>query len=151
MEEVLIKDVIHEVAQMILPRIKEKKRHFEINCADFYIKTDKYRILRILLNLLTNAVKFTQTGGIKINAYSAINNFIIEVEDTGIGIPEDQLDKMFEEFYKIKPSNQSAEFHSCGLGLYLVRSMINEIGGKIRVESKVGSGSKFTVILKQEN
>lgn len=148
-EDIHIKDLIDEVMLMVLPEIKRKQLNHEINCPDICIKTDKFRALRILLNLISNAIKFTHAGSIKINIYSA-KDFIIEIEDTGIGIPEDKCEQIFDPFYKVKPSNQSAEFNGCGLGLHLVRSMADEIGGKITVESKLNEGSKFTFTLEQE-
>lgn len=146
-EGVSVKAVIDEVAQLLSAKIHEKQLVFQVNCPAVMIQTDQMRLFRILLNLFSNAVKFTDVGNIQINVHATERKLYIEIQDTGIGIDEDQLEAIFEPFHKLIPSNHSAEFHSCGLGLYLVRQMANEIGARVSVESQLARGSKFMVTL----
>lgn len=147
-EKVDIKALIDEVALMLLPAIKQKNLKIEMDSPEIFVYTDKSRLLRIVLNLVSNAIKFTSEGKIKIQT-SLAKNLMIAVEDTGIGIPEEKLNEIFDQFYKIKPSNQLPEFTGCGLGLYIARTMAAEIGAEITVQSIVNQGSKFIVTLNE--
>jgi len=109
------------------------------------VLADKKRILQVATNLIENAIKFNQPGG-KISI-SAVHNakdrrIIFAVADTGIGIPEDKLDKIFDKFYQID-SSQKRRYAGCGLGLAISKSILNLHQGRIWAESTVGSGSKF--------
>jgi two-component system, OmpR family, aerobic respiration control sensor histidine kinase ArcB len=146
-ERMNIKTRVDEVIQMLLPALERSGLQLQVDCPSIFIFADKFRLVRILLNLLSNAIKFTSKGEIKIRVYTAMD-LIIEIEDTGIGIPEDQLESIFEQFYKIRPSNQTVTFTGCGLGLYMARIMAREMGGDITVKSVLHQGSKFSVILK---
>ena len=141
--------LIDEVIQMLSPALQQTDLIMEVQCPSLFVHTDKFRLLRILLNILSNAIKFTPKGKIKISVDATAKNVIIDTEDTGIGIPEDRLEQIFEQFYKVRPSNQSAEFRGCGLGLYVVRLMLEDIGGKIQVESELNRGSKFSIVLQR--
>lgn len=109
------------------------------------ICTDLFRFQRILANLISNAIKFTLSGEVKITVETEPTLQVI-IEDTGIGIPKEQIDYIFQKFTKLSPSNIQAEYQGSGLGLYIARNFAREIGGDILVESKVGVGSKFTFI-----
>ena len=108
---------------------------------------DERKVKQILVNLLTNAVKFTPEGGqIKVEANLGDNAVIVSVTDTGIGIaPEDQ-EAIFEEFRQVG-SNYAQKREGTGLGLTLTKKFIELHGGKLWVESEVGKGSKFTFTL----
>jgi len=117
------------------------------------LKGDKYRLQRILINLVSNAIKFTNKGHIKLdvslidldpNKKRAIISF--SVEDTGIGIPDDKQISIFEKFTKIAPSNEGIH-KGQGLGLSIVKQFITEMGGDIHIKSTFGEGSTFTVVL----
>ncbi len=106
------------------------------------IKTDEDKLHRIILNLVTNAIKYTPKGKITIHA-SRKDDFIqFCVEDTGIGIPEKFQEKIFERFFQIESPYTRAHKGS-GLGLSICKELVELLGGKIWVESKVGKGSKF--------
>ena len=102
---------------------------------------------RALANLLSNAVKFTPAGGtIAVRVAKADHSIIVQVSDTGIGIPRDEQERIFERFYQVNgiPFQRSS---GVGLGLALVKEIVEAHEGTITVESAVGSGSVFTVIL----
>ncbi|MGX9522515.1 ATP-binding protein [Vibrio mediterranei] len=108
---------------------------------------DEVRLRQILLNLVGNALKFTQKGSIVINVEVTDGGMCqFEVKDTGIGITPDRLDSVFEKFEQAEAST-TRQFGGTGLGLSIVRSLVELMGGEILVDSKVGRGSTFTVLL----
>lgn len=111
------------------------------------IETDRTLLTQVVRNLLTNAVKFTTSGMVRLSArYVTPHALEIEVCDTGIGIaPEDQA-RVFEEFFQVRGPLQSA-YKGTGLGLPYARRVIETLGGRIRLESEVGRGSVFTIEL----
>jgi two-component system, NarL family, sensor histidine kinase BarA len=115
---------------------------------------DKDRLRQVFVNLLTNALKFTSRGGrigvlvTEIGLQSEFNaqGYRVLIEDTGIGISGDQFEKIFNSFYQVD-SSSTREFGGAGLGLSIVKSFVEGHGGLVRVESEVGQGSRFTVML----
>jgi len=108
---------------------------------------DPVHLRRVLDNLLGNACKFTPVGGrVSVRLVQDGGNLVLEVADTGIGIPQDQLDRIFERFYQVDGS-MSRRYGGAGLGLALVKEIIEAHGGAVGVESEVGQGSTFTVTL----
>ncbi|MBF0507262.1 MAG: hypothetical protein HQL09_10565 [Nitrospirae bacterium] len=110
------------------------------------IAADRDRILQVLLNLISNAVKFTERGGITIGACLHDREIIFSVGDTGIGIDADDQDKVFDKFQQIGDT-LTAKPHGTGLGLAICREIINRHGGRIWVESEHGKGSIFRFVL----
>lgn len=105
---------------------------------------DKERILQAMTNLLGNAIKFNRKGGVvDITASGQQKEKVVfSVSDTGMGMPEDKLDMIFDKFYQVDSSGKR-KYGGCGLGLAISKSIIELHGGKIRAESKIGIGSKF--------
>ena len=110
------------------------------------LNTDREKLRQIILNLLDNAVKFTDRGEIKISASQQNGSFKLAVSDTGIGIEKENLNKIFEEFHRGE-SSSIGNYRGTGLGLAIVKKFVNLLGGDISVESEVGKGSVFTVTL----
>jgi signal transduction histidine kinase len=106
------------------------------------------RLIQVFINLLENATKFSKTEGeILIKAYHEDNNLLhIEIKDSGIGIPEDELEKIFDRFYQVD-SSSTRSFGGTGLGLAISKKIIELHNGTIWAESKLGKGSVFHVIL----
>ncbi|MEM7536796.1 MAG: response regulator [Chloroflexota bacterium] len=128
---------------------KDLKLHLDIKPEAKMVDADERRLKQILVNLLTNAVKFTESGGevgldVTVDAASEVMNF--SVWDTGIGIAEEYLEQLFEPFVQID-SKLSRQYTGAGLGLALVLSMTELHGGSVHVESKVNEGSRFTIVL----
>jgi PAS domain S-box-containing protein len=116
-----------------------------------YFTGNRLLINRIFMNLLGNAVKFTNSGEIFLSVIPVKNEehliwLDIVVKDTGIGIPEDKFEEIFDHFSRLTPAYQGI-YQGSGMGLYTVKRYLEELGGKIRVESEVGKGSTFTVSL----
>ncbi len=110
------------------------------------VMADGGRIRQILINIVGNAVKFTQKGHVLIEVFGPIYGEVAEVtfkvQDTGIGIPEDSLDKIFESFNQVD-SSATRKFEGTGLGLAICSRLVDLMGGKIGVESEEGTGSTF--------
>jgi signal transduction histidine kinase len=108
---------------------------------------DSVLLGRVLDNLLSNALKFTPDGGrIAIRLWQEGTEIVLQVADTGIGIPADQLEYIFERFYQVDGS-AARRYGGSGLGLALVKEIVGAHGGRVTVESQVGQGSVFAVWL----
>ncbi len=138
-----IRDVVNEVSELMAAALKLKGLTLNFNCQDKILNTDKFRLTRMLLNMVGNAIKFTKKGQINVEVVTEPKLKII-VEDTGIGIPDDKLKFIFNKFTKLKQSGESQTFTGSGIGLYMAKQFANELGGDIFVESELGKGSKFT-------
>lgn len=143
-------EMINNVIKIFSGKIKEKnlKVKIEIDNYNTKIKGDSYKLEQVFINLIDNAIKYTEEGEIKINYFLKNNSVIIEIIDTGIGIPEEHIDRIFERFYVVNKS-RSRKLGGTGLGLSIVKHIVLLHGGKIDVKSEVGKGSKFTITLPQ--
>ncbi len=139
---------INDVASMIQPQAAEKNIYLtkaEGNC-NTRIVTDHTKFMHILQNLMGNAVKFTEKGGVTISVKKLDDKVAIIVSDTGIGISGEHLPHIFDEFRQAD-SGVSRRFGGSGLGLAIAKKYANLLGGAITVKSKPGEGSEFTLIL----
>jgi len=110
-----------------------------------YISGQRYRLEHALINLLANAVKFNRPGGaVRLEASQSDGRVTITVRDTGIGIPSDELPRIFERFYCVDKA-RSRETGGTGLGLSIVKHIAEKMGGSVSVESQLGKGSVFTL------
>jgi signal transduction histidine kinase len=103
---------------------------------------DEQRLTQVLLNLVGNAIKFTDSGEVRVTASAANSHFTVSVADTGPGIPPDQLTRVFEQFHQVDSSNTKAK-GGTGLGLAISKQIVEMHGGRIWVESTLGKGSVF--------
>jgi len=111
------------------------------------VLADKERLILVVENLVNNAIKFTPQGGrIDIKASKEGDNILVEVHDTGVGIPTEDRNKVFEKYYQVKSGGGSSSGGS-GLGLVICKKIVGDLGGKIWVESKLGEGSSFKFTL----
>ncbi len=142
--------LLADLELMFRGRIETKNLQFEVERTDEaprYVKTDKIKLRRILINLLGNAVKFTEEGGITLRVAvkrepPEVIRLLIEVEDTGLGISEEEKDKLFGYFEQTKSGMASQG--GTGLGLAISREFVRLMGGDITVNSRVGVGSIFS-------
>jgi len=115
--------------------------------APVYVLADKEKIRQVLINLIDNSIKYgRQSGKTFIKIYYFEQNLLIEIEDNGIGIEEDHLQRIFERFYRVDKS-RSREVGGTGLGLAIVKHIIEAHNQHINVRSKVGVGTTFTFTL----
>ena len=137
-------------------RLGEKPLDFRINFAPDlpkYVYGDKVRVKQVILNLLTNAIKYTKNGWIEFNVNCIkkddISRIIISVEDSGIGIKPESIDKLFTKFERLDIEKNNT-IEGTGLGLAITKKLVDLMGGKIVVQSVYGQGSKFTIALDQK-
>lgn len=137
-------DVVNEALRSLQPMADRKGLQVIVDAAQPAIPMlgDRKRSLQILLNLVTNALKFTERGTVRIAAISSENTLRVEVADTGIGIKAEHLGMLFEAFRQIDGSAKRV-YDGAGLGLYLCRGLLRMMGGEIRAESIYGKGSRF--------
>jgi two-component system aerobic respiration control sensor histidine kinase ArcB len=141
-----IKDVLQEIIDLMMPEVKIKNLEILFSCPNEILKSDRMRISRILLNLISNAIRYTNEGKIEVNIQT-VPKLKIEVKDTGIGIPKDKLDIIFDRFTKVDLSEIHPEFTGLGIGLNIVKRFAQELGGKVIVSSEINKGSCFTFSL----
>ena len=108
------------------------------------VKTDESKLHQVLTNIVGNAIKFTETGSVKIKAFKYGGKVKVKVTDTGIGISEEMLPYIFDEFRQVDGTS-SRKFEGTGLGLAIANKLMNVLGGSIYVESEPGKGSVFTI------
>ena len=149
LEPVRIADAIRRTERLLRERIAEAKLSFDVQCADGLVAiADADRLQQVLLNLVTNAVKFTPSGGtLSIGAQKDGERVLIRVRDTGIGIPEEQLGRIFDAFVQLDPQHTDAAHRGVGLGLAIARELAQAMHGDLTAESVVGEGSVFTIAL----
>jgi two-component system phosphate regulon sensor histidine kinase PhoR len=127
----------------------EKNLHVQVECPSPLppVRGDRKRLQEVLQNLLDNAVQYTPAGGrVTVRATTANGEVAVAVEDTGIGIPQAEQQRIFERFYRVDVA-RSREVGGTGLGLSIAKHLVEAHGGRITVESEVGRGSTFTVFL----
>jgi signal transduction histidine kinase len=113
-----------------------------------YLRVDRRRMRQVLVNLLTNAVKFTPSDGtVRISAFRHGDNFAVSVSDTGIGMEPRQIPKALERFGQVDSSKLSRKYEGVGLGLPLAKQLTELHGGRLELESATGAGTRVTVIL----
>ena len=148
-EAVSVKNVVGSVVDMIRPQLAEKKLKLESHPipSDLRMTADIDKTLQILLNLLSNALKFTPADGtLEINVKDEGRHVVIDVRDTGIGVPPEELDRIFEPFAQAKRSLVASEA-GVGLGLAISRQLSRAMSGDLTVKSIIGEGSTFTLTL----
>jgi len=150
---VAISDVVEAVAQMIMPQAKAKGLKLDDEaCRNGAVAlADRSKVEQIVLNLVSNAVKFTASGG-KITLACEVRRgrVVLTVLDTGSGIPKDKLDSIFEPFVQVGRTLTSSR-EGAGLGLAISRDLARGMGGDISVDSRIGVGSEFKLTLPAED
>jgi signal transduction histidine kinase len=138
-----------EVAAVIEPLALQRALGFHLDLPDepLALETDPDRLRQVLLNLVGNAVKYTERGEVRLQLRpSAGGGVVFHVRDTGAGIRAEHLDRIFEPFWQVNPTQRDRN-GGTGLGLSVVRRLVRLLGGQVAVESEVGRGSTFTVRL----
>ncbi len=151
-EAVSLRDVVAEIAASLGPLADEKGLAFTaVIAGDIpHLVTDRRALHQILLNLTSNAIKYTDAGSVRIDARTERCNgrsgVAVHVADTGIGIKDEDLERLFQAFEQLDPTS-TRRFEGTGLGLYLSQNLAQLIGGDLRVISEHGTGSTFTLVL----
>jgi two-component system phosphate regulon sensor histidine kinase PhoR len=140
--------ILHEAIQIIRPQAEEKGQALVLEIPPDLptLYGDPRRLEQVFLNLLSNAVKYTPPGGrITVRAMERDGHLMVQVSDTGVGIPPADLPHIFSKFYRVRREGETTE--GTGLGLAIVKSIVERHGGRVWAESEVGKGSTFTVLL----
>jgi len=138
--------IVRSVIDQMRPAVEQKGLKFITNIDDVGLTVDVKRIQQVLFNVIGNATKFTEKGMITLDVYAQDDAAIFSVTDTGIGIPDDQLDKVFEAFQQVDLS-ANRKYNGTGLGLAIARDMAVAHSGELTVISTFGTGSTFTLSL----
>jgi signal transduction histidine kinase/DNA-binding response OmpR family regulator len=148
--EFALGSVLAECLHTVEPMLKNEHVRLvqEVEADLPMLVTDRDKVKQILMNLLSNAVKFTHTGTITVSARLQDGAIVVVVADTGIGIPDEALEHIFEEFLQVD-SSTTREYGGTGLGLAISLHLARLLGGEITVQSTVGVGSTFTATLPQ--
>ena len=154
LEPVDIEKLLYEIKQIFSQKVNEKGLDFNVETSQDFPSTmlvDGVRFRQILFNLVGNAVKFTNKGYVKVSAFHNYiedrdsMQLILEVEDTGIGVPKDQQDLIFESFRQ-QSGQSTRKYGGTGLGLTITKRLVERMGGTITLESVVGRGSIFRIV-----
>lgn len=148
LEAVSVQGVLASIERMIEPQIRSSKLSLEVESCEalLFLHGDEERIEQIVLNLLSNSVKFTPAGGVvKVTASAGDERVEIKVQDTGVGIPPDKLEAIFAPFFQIDAHTRART--GTGLGLAISRELARAMGGDLTVDSIVGQGSEFRLAL----
>ena len=130
-----------------LPQRKELTIHLELPAQTIYAQADEELLARVLNNLVSNAYKYTPAGGtVTVSLGQQAAEIVVAVQDSGIGIAAEHLPYLFERFYRVDPSRTRATGGS-GIGLAIVRELVEAMGGRVDVTSQPGKGSCFYVYL----
>ena len=150
-----LREAILEVNHLLAPQASAKRLEIMVDCPDdapLRLVGDESRIRQVLINLIGNAIKFTERGSITVIVQCVEKtreeaSLLLAVRDTGIGIPADKLELIFEKFTQADGS-MTRRYGGTGLGLTIVKQLIEAMGGSVSVESRVGTGTTFTVALR---
>lgn len=146
--EVNLFKFVNNVSKIFEQKLKDKNLLLKINSNNekIEIEVDSFKIEQLFINLIDNAIKYTDNGNIEINLISNENSINIEIIDTGIGIPEEDLERIFERFYLVNKA-RTRKVGGTGLGLSIVKHIVLNHNGTIKVESKVDVGTKILIKL----
>ena len=148
-QDVSVAETFADLEAMIEPqmRLKGLRYRFEQCPSDLVVRADREKVEQVLLNLLSNAVKFTDSGG-SVQMRCEVNErfVLIQVSDTGRGIPDEKVEHIFEPFIQVNPK-RTGDTEGVGLGLAISRDLAQAMGGELWVKSRVGEGSTFTLKL----
>ncbi len=152
-QSISLNDIVQSTVPMIEPQLATRALRFEVDVPlGLMAAVDREKIEQLLLNLLSNAVKFTTPGGcVSVDAAPAADDdetVELRVRDTGVGIPANRLEAIFEPFVQVENS-KAARVEGSGLGLSISREMARGMGGDISAESTLGVGSTFTIRLRR--
>jgi two-component system phosphate regulon sensor histidine kinase PhoR len=148
LDRIDLKQLIQDTLHVLEPRARQKNLElvFDPPAGDLVIEGDRFKLEQVFINLIDNALKYTEKGGVKIRARSDGPSAVITVEDTGVGIPDEHLPRIFERFYVVDKS-RSKKVGGTGLGLSIVKHIVLSHGGSVEAESQPCEGTRFTLTI----
>lgn len=151
-----VSSMLNDIINMAMARKGDKDIEFMVDCDSRIPERlfgDEIRIRQVIINLLTNAIKFTHQGGVLFQVHTRREsygvNLIFTIKDSGIGIKEENLDKIFHSFSQVD-TKKNRSIEGTGLGLAISKQLIRKMGGVLHVTSKYGEGTVFTVVIPQK-
>lgn len=143
-----VEELLRSAAQSVVPMAQRRglSVSVQVDPAVEVVVSDRMRLKQVLLNLLGNSIKFTDEGSVSVRAERDAEDLVITVADTGRGIPEAELERVFDDFYQVERTGD-AKAAGAGLGLAVSRRLVEMLGGTLSVESELGAGSSFVVRL----
>ena len=143
-----VRSVVEEAAAMVMPEARAKGLEFNLSLPQdaVQIETDAQKLRQVVVNLLSNAVKFTDRGIVSLAVHGTPDRAMIVIEDSGIGIAPEHLDRVFDAFWQVErgPTRRAG---GTGLGLHITRHLVRLLGGEVLVRSRPGEGSRFCIEL----
>lgn len=151
MEWMDLKIIIKTAVQKVKLKADSKRLSLQLDLQDQVplIRGDQKRMEQVLLNLLENAIRYTEKGSVVVRLSRKKEAMVLSVSDTGMGIPKEEIPYIFERFYRVEKS-RAREYGGTGLGLSIVKKYVEMQGGTVRVESQMDVGTKFTLTFTQE-
>lgn len=141
--DVAMMDILAPIAAEFAPLAQARGLSFEVADDTAIVRTDRVMLDCVLRNIISNAVRYTLAGAVRVNCHASDGDLAIMVSDTGPGIAESELGRIFQEFYRVSSTAASSE--GIGLGLAIVRRMVNLLDVSLEVSSTVGAGTRFTL------
>lgn len=145
-ENIQLLEVFEVIQETLLLQAEEKNNQIKIEVdQEVWIYADYDRLIQILINIAKNSIQFTENGVILLRGWTSKQATIIEIEDTGVGIDPEEVEKIWRRFYKAEISRTSNPYGEFGLGLSIVKQLVSLHNGSIDVSSEKGKGTKFTI------
>lgn len=143
-ERMSVNSILNFVISTLKPEAQKKDLGLTLNCeVESFIYADRNKISQCFINVIGNAIKFTPKGSVTVTSSEDKENVYIKIQDTGIGIPSEYTEEIFKRFVRVEDDHHNVP--GFGLGLSIVSAIVQEHNGSISVESKLGSGSLFTL------
>ncbi|NCC78634.1 MAG: PAS domain-containing sensor histidine kinase, partial [Clostridia bacterium] len=151
-EEIDVAKETEQVYHLLLPKAESKNISLNLTQNEpIFLYGDRDNYKQLILNLVDNAIKYTkESGKVNIRLNKEQNNLRLVIEDTGVGIPEKHISRIFERFYRVDKARDRA-MGGTGLGLAIVKHIVLSMGGTIDVVSKIGEGTRFTILIPIRN
>ena len=144
-EKVNLEETAKNVFKIFEQKAKEKGLELNLICeGTLVVKGDPFKLEQMFINLIDNAIKYTEEGEVSVSLKETNKEVIVKVKDTGLGIPKEHLDRIFERFYVVDKS-RSRKFGGTGLGLSIVKHIVLLHNGKIEVKSALREGTEFII------
>ena len=146
LDEVEVQAAVNEAMSVVAPMAGHLALTAELRDPRLTLRTDGGKLRQILINVIENAVKFTEHGRVTVRAYERGTDVVFEVQDTGIGIAPENLERVFDPFWQVD-QRKTRRVGGSGLGLSTARRLAKLLGGDVSVESQLGVGSTFRIVL----
>jgi signal transduction histidine kinase len=148
--DVDVRDIVQQVSEVMQPLAAERNLRFSANLPEStMLSTDPDKLRQVLLNLVSNAVKYTKQGEVELQTCTEKGRILFRVRDTGVGIAAQHLEQIFEPFWQVDDTQRS-HANGTGLGLSVVKVLLLLLGGQVSVDSVLGKGTTFTVSLPRQ-